>query len=267
MSELNFSDSAATHYDTGLVPIVFKPWAEDFLETRSDWQGKTVLDLAAGTAIVTRLLADKVGPQGTLYSVDINPDMLAIAQQNCAEASNITFIEASADDITIPDESIDIAVCQQGFQFFSDKPAAVSQLYRVLRPGGSVMLSTWCRMEDCEPFNVICQALESIGEQEASDLIRVPFDYMPAEELENHFSVAGFKEVTVQKVTKSLVLQGGIEQAVKIVHSIPIAHLLNAFTPEKKTALKQQLVERYENLTSDGKTFGLLNSNLLTAQK
>lgn len=267
MSEFSFSDSAATNYDDLLVPIIFKPWAESFLAMRSDWQGKSVLDLAAGTGVVTSLLTERVGDQGHVYSMDLNPDMLAIARQNCEGADNVTFMVSSAESIDRPDDSIDILTCQQGFQFFPEKPAAATEIRRVVKPRGAVMLSTWCNIEECDGFHVICQALESIDEQDISNLMRIPFDFMPAEELQSIFEEAGFNEVAVKKVTKPLTMEGGVEQGIKTVYGTPIAPMLEALSSEKQSALKAKLAELYEALATDANTYGLLRSNVLTAQK
>jgi ubiquinone/menaquinone biosynthesis C-methylase UbiE len=268
VSEFDFSNSAATNYDTLLVPIIFKPWAEHFLDTRSDWEGKTVLDMACGTGIVSSLLPDKVGAQGTIYSVDINADMLAVAKQRCeGSPTPIHFIESGADAIEFSDDSIDVIVCQQGFQFFPDKPAAAAQMHRVLRPGGGVMISTWRNIEECDAFNVIVQALESIGEPETGDLMRIPFDFMPPDTLEEAFTSAGFDDVAVETVSRPMTMNGGIEQAIQAVYGTPIAPKLNGLSEEKQTALNEKLGELYAQLASEGNTYGKLRTNLLTAVK
>jgi len=137
MGAMNFNtNSIATNYDDVLVPVIFEPWAMKLIGLYADWDGKTVLDIASGTGIVTRLLAEKVGKNGRILAADINPVMLEIAKQRCANMdTDISFIVSPAHPLDISDESVDVITCQQGFQFFPDQPAAASEMHRVLRNG------------------------------------------------------------------------------------------------------------------------------------
>ncbi|MCP4458437.1 MAG: class I SAM-dependent methyltransferase [Cytophagales bacterium] len=113
------NDSVARAYDNYLVPVLFEPWARQLIQEYQLWTGKNVLDLAAGTGVVTKQLAQQVGIE-KVVAADINGQMLALARKRSeGESANIDFIECSADALKIPNDAIDVVVCQQGFQFFS----------------------------------------------------------------------------------------------------------------------------------------------------
>ena len=125
-NKFDFGDnSVATAYDNVLVPALFDPWARALLDEHRDWHGRRVLDVATGTGIVARLAAERVGPTGAVTGVDLNPEMLARAQKRCADAPvPVELLQSPADQLAATDESVDIVLCQQGFQFFPDRVAA-----------------------------------------------------------------------------------------------------------------------------------------------
>ena len=78
--------------------------------------------------------------------LDINPGMLTVTRIT-ASGSNIEWREASAISMALPDGTFDNVVCQQGLQFFPDKPAALSEMRRVLKSGGRLALACWRSIE------------------------------------------------------------------------------------------------------------------------
>ena len=100
--------------------------------------------MACGTGIVARLVAEKVGPSGTVTGVDLNPGMIEAAQRySSATSVNIEWHQSDVTGLPFADASFDIAFYQQGLQFFPDKPAALSEMRRVLAPGGTLVLTVW----------------------------------------------------------------------------------------------------------------------------
>lgn len=265
----NFSDnSVASAYDNVLVPLVFDPWARRLIEEHAEWEGRRVLDLATGTGVVARLLAEKVGAAGEVIGTDINKEMLAIARQRCAEAeATVRFVESPAHPLQVEDESVDVVVCQQGFQFFPDRAAAASEMHRVLVGTGRVMASTWRPVTECELFGVICEALCAVDAPDIADMMRVPFDFMPETELAAHFESAGFRNVAVRRLEQELVLDGGVPHALETAYATPIAPQLRALPEEKQDAFRRTMSERLDEMCDDGVTMGRMVSNVLIAEK
>jgi ubiquinone/menaquinone biosynthesis C-methylase UbiE len=267
--EFSFGDdSVASAYDSSLVPVLFEPWAVQLIEEHRPWEGRRVLDLATGTGIVAQLLAGQVGPSGKVLGTDTNGKMLALARKRCGGLTpSVEFIECTAHPLEISSDSIDFVVCQQGFQFFPDKRAAAQEIYRVLCNGGKVISTTWRPVAECQFFGTICNALNAIGEPEISDMMRVPFDFMPESELTSHFESAGFANVQLRRQEQDLVIGGGVTHAFGVAYSTPIGPKLRALPDERQVQFQKTLTELLQELSDDGITMGRMVSNVLSAEK
>ena len=133
--------SPAECYERDKVPLMFEPLAQLFLKHVPLKRGDHVLDVACGTGIVTRLVAPVVGPGGQVTGIDISADMLAAARKNATSlGATIQWRLGDAADLPIEDETFDLVLCQQGFQYFSEPTTALREMYRVLVPGGRLAL-------------------------------------------------------------------------------------------------------------------------------
>lgn len=267
--EFSFDDdSVAKAYDAGLVPVLFEPWAERLLEENKPWEGRRVFDLATGSGIVAQLLAGRVGDSGKVLASDINGEMLALAKRRCAGLTTaVEFIESPVHPLAIPSDSVDVVVCQQGFQLFPDKQAAAREIHRVLCDGGEIIATTWLPVAECQFFGAICSSLGAIGESEISDMMRVPFDFMPVSELTNSFKAVGFVNVQLIQQEKDLVMGGGIDHAVEVAYSTPIRMKLLSLPDEQQIEFRKTLSTLLSELSHDGITMGRMVSNVLLARK
>lgn len=267
--EFSFGDdSIAQSYDNILVPSLFEPWAIHLIENNQPWEGIMVLDLACGTGVVTKELACNVGPGGRVIALDINGQMLKIAKSKCNEwDSHIDFIEGSCESIEIADSSLDVVVCQQGFQFFPNKQAASREIYRVLKPGGRVIISTWCPVSECEIFGTICETLEALNEIEISQMMRVPFDFMTQKELKEPFSNAGFSNLELSKQEMNMHLKGAVSNALMVAYATPIAPKLKELSEEKREEFNKVFAAKMQLISQDERNCGQMVSNILKATK
>lgn len=159
------SDSIPDEYERLLVPVVFEPWAEVLLDAVTIAPGSRVLDVACGTGAVTRAAARRVGEEGAVVASDVSAVMLARAASvgASAGAAPIEYREGSADALPVDDGWCDVVLCQQGLQFFSARAAAVSEMRRVLRPGGAAGIAVWATGHPLEPFGPYGDELAAIG--------------------------------------------------------------------------------------------------------
>ena len=179
-------------YEQHMVPALFARWAPDLVEAAGVQSGGRALDVACGTGIVTRLLAERVGPAGAVVGLDINPGMLAVARVVAAQP-NIEWLEGSAVSMALPDATFDSVLCQQGLQFVPDKPAALAEMRRVLTPGGRLALSCWCAIETMPAYLALEQALaRRIGPEQAA---LPPFSLGDADTLRGLVTRTGFRDV------------------------------------------------------------------------
>jgi arsenite methyltransferase len=106
-------------------------------------EGETVLDLGSGGGIDVILSAARVGPTGTVYGLDMTDEMLALARANAREAgvTNVHFLKGVIEDVPLPAESVDVVISNCVVNLSTDKPAVLTELARVLKPGGRVGIS------------------------------------------------------------------------------------------------------------------------------
>ena len=105
--------------------------------------GETVLDLGSGGGIDVLLSARRVSPGGTAYGLDASPDMIALAQENAAQAGvhNAEFLHGHIEDIPLPEGCVDVVISNCVINLSADKPRALAAAFRVLRPGGRLGIS------------------------------------------------------------------------------------------------------------------------------
>jgi SAM-dependent methyltransferase len=107
--------------------------------------GECVLDIGSGPGLLAYEMAAIVGSNGRVCGIDTSEDMLAISRERCAEEPWVEFRKADATRLLFADESFDAAVSTQVYEYVADVPAALGELYRVLRPGGRALVldSDW----------------------------------------------------------------------------------------------------------------------------
>lgn len=145
--------SVADGYRTHLEPVVFAPWAERLLDFAGLATGDRVVDVASGTGVVARAAARRVGREGSVIATDVSADMLDHVRRDGDDGQVIDARVCSAFDLAVPSGSADAVLCQQGLQFFGDPGAALGEMQRVLRPGGSVATAVWLAEKQLDPFS------------------------------------------------------------------------------------------------------------------
>jgi ubiquinone/menaquinone biosynthesis C-methylase UbiE len=190
-------------YEQRLVNPLFRPWAELAVKEMKLSPPDRVLDIACGTGIVARVAKERIGPNGSVVGIDINPDMLAVAR---SVAPDIEWREGSALALPLREgEQFDAVFCQQGLQFFPDKPAAASQMRKALTPGGRIAVATW-RSDDEVPFFL---ELRRVAERHVGPVVDQRYSFGDGAALEALLREAGFHEVRSQKLTRTIRFQDG----------------------------------------------------------
>ena len=192
---LRSSPTPAELYEAYLVPGVHARWTPvllDYAELQAD---QHVLDAACGTGIVARNVAPRVGEKGGVVALDVNPDMLAVARAQPEPAgAAIEWIEADA--TALPDGPFDRVLCQQGLQFFPDRPGATREMRRVLRPGGRAVVSVFQGLEHHDLYRALFEA-EARYLGVPVEAVASPFSLGDAGELRALLVEAGFHRVEV----------------------------------------------------------------------
>lgn len=106
-------------------------------------KGETVLDLGSGGGLDVLLSARRVGPAGTVYGLDMTDEMLALGKRNAETAGmrNVHFLKGLIEEIPLPAESVDVVISNCVVNLSTDKPAVLTEIARVLKPGGRIGIS------------------------------------------------------------------------------------------------------------------------------
>ena len=105
--------------------------------------GQTILDLGCGAGFDTLLAAKKVGPNGKVIGIDVTPQMIVKARNNAGSLGlmNVEFVLGEIEDLPIPNASADLVISNGVFNLCSDKPKVLSEVFRVLKPGGRLQMA------------------------------------------------------------------------------------------------------------------------------
>ena len=200
--DVDFSGSIPANYDRYLGPMFFQPYAEDLavrLQVRPDG---SVLELACGTGIFTRLLRNKLPLTVNLVGTDLNAPMIQIAMGKFGPGKLVQWQEADATNLPFADATYDAVVCQFGLMFVPDKRAAVRETYRVLKPGGTFLFNVWDAMEHNELAKLTHETIASFFERDPPGFYEVPFGYHDRCGVDKLMRQEGFRAIQVSVVPK-----------------------------------------------------------------
>jgi len=190
--------NAPLAYDTHIVDVFLRAYSRRLVEVAAIKPGDRVLDVACGTGVVTRLVANKIGSGGQVVGFDLNADMLARARASRETAAAIEWRLGNATDMPFADATFDCVICQHGLQFIPNKAAAVSEMHRVLADRGRIVVSVWRSIEHCPWQAAIADAVErNMGSEHAAQ-IRSAFSFGDADQLQQVFVAVGFRGVEIR---------------------------------------------------------------------
>ena len=199
----SFSGSIAELYEEYLVPLIFEPYASDLAHRVASLAPGRVLEIAAGTGVVTRHLARTLPATVPVVATDLNQPMLDLAASR-GVAREVEWRQADAMKLPFEDEAFDAVVCQFAAMFFPDKAVAFREARRVLRPGGVFLFSVWDRIEDNEFADVVTQSLVPLYRDDPPRfLARIPHGYHDLASIASDLGRAGFGE-RVESVTLAM---------------------------------------------------------------
>ncbi|ESX22098.1 class I SAM-dependent methyltransferase [Mesorhizobium sp. M0761] len=200
MSETDkvFAGSIPENYDRYMVPLIFEPFAADLARRAASLSPGAVLEVAAGTGVVTRALAPKLSPGASYVVTDLNQPMLDYAASRQAPDSRIQWRQADALALPFEDAAFDLVCCQFGAMFFPDRAAGYREAKRVLKTGGHFLFNVWDRIEENVFANDVTNALAEIFPNDPPRfLARTPHGYNDIALIRGELEAAGFSRVVI----------------------------------------------------------------------
>lgn len=196
-----FVGSIPENYDQGLGPHIFIDYADDLARRVAELNPGKVLELAAGTGIVTRKLRDLLAPDCELVASDLSPPMLEVAKAKFQAGESVQFEQIDATKIGFEEASFDAVACQFGVMFFPDKDRSYAEVRRVLKPGGSYVFNVWGPWESNPFAHIAHRTVEKYFPDDPPGFYKVPFGYHDAEVIKQSVLLAGFTRVNVENLT------------------------------------------------------------------
>ena len=179
------------------------PVAEWLVEAIDPKPGQRVLELAAGPGETGFLVAERLGPDGTLVSTDQSPDMVDVARRRAQELGlgNVEFRVLDGQQIDLDERSFDAVLCRWGYMLMADPDAALRGTRRVLRQGGRLALATWDTPDrnlwmSAPVLQLIARGAFPPPEPGAPG----PFSMADTAQLEQRLASAGFQQIETDKV-------------------------------------------------------------------
>ena len=193
-SDLPAQIAAAEAYEEFFVPALFGQWVTRVAALAQIRTGHHVLDVACGTGALAREAASRVGPSGFVAGVDASPAMLAVAARL---APRLEWRHGTAEALSYPDRRFDAVVSQFGLMFFTDRRQALSEMRRVLKPAGRLVLAVWASLDRAPAYAAEVALLERLAGPRAADALRAPFVLGDPDELAQLVAGAGVEDATI----------------------------------------------------------------------
>ena len=197
----SFIGSIPENYDRFLGPRIFYDFAEDIANRVLDFEPQNVLELAAGTGILTQRLRQKL-PRGChITATDLNPPMLDIAKSKLQTDDKLNFESADATDLPYKASAFDTVVCQFGVMFFPEIQRSYEEVFRTLKPGGQYVFNVWGSLKSNPFARIAHETVTEFFPDDPPGFYQVPFGYNDTDVITASVTDAGFTNVSVEQLS------------------------------------------------------------------
>jgi len=253
VSYRNFSGTGADNYRRYFVPAIATPVSVGLLRAADLQAGERVLDVACGTGLIARLAAEHVGRGGSVTGIDVAPDMIDLAKTTHApQGANIDWQVSDAASLPFPDSAYDVVLCQMGLMFMEDQSAAVAEMRRVAVPGGRVLLNTPGAIQPI--FESMAQAIVEHISPDLGGFVRAVFAMHDPDVVATLLRSAGLHDVSATVSTVTFHLPPPAEFLWQYISVTPMGPVVAAAPDDAKSAMEQQVIERWQPFVADGHT-------------
>lgn len=189
MSELNTQqlEAVAEAYENLLVPALFAEFSRRLVDTADIQSGQHVLDVACGTGILARTIAERVMPNGSVTGVDINPAMLAVARRIAPE---VKWRVGDAEALPYADARFDIVCSQFGLMLFPSPLNALEEMARVLRASGQLAVAVFGSLDNLPAYADLIEVYERCVNKSVADALRMPFSMGDLDRFQSLFTTS-----------------------------------------------------------------------------
>ncbi|MGB0087020.1 MAG: methyltransferase domain-containing protein [Rhodomicrobiaceae bacterium] len=258
-----FAGSIPEMYDRYLVPLLFQSYALDLAERVARIDPRDLLEMAAGTGVLTRAMAARLPAHTRIMATDLNQPMLDYAAARQPDPRWIDWRQADALALPFEDRSFDVVACQFGAMFFPDKIAAYREARRVLKPDGHFLFNVWDQISENEFADVVTEALAAFFPQDPPHfLARTPHGYHEVEQIRDELKAAGFTTISIDPVDRRSTARSPRDPAIAYCQGTPLRNEIEARDAsrleEATNCAAEALARRFGQGAIDGRIRGFV---------
>lgn len=218
----NFIGSIPENYDRFLGPRIFRDFADDISQRVLKFKPHKVLELAAGTGILTRRLRDSLPNECLITATDLNPPMLDVAKLKFQANEEVIFGSADATQLPYAASEFDVVVCQFGVMFFPDIQRSYEEVFRTLKAGGHYVFNVWGPLQNNPFADIAHETVTRFFPDDPPGFYQVPFGYNDADVISNSISKAGFSSVRIETLDITSGIPSSADFATGLVFGNPL---------------------------------------------
>lgn len=266
VSETNFASAIADLYETVLGPYMFEPAARLTAARLAGFEGD-VLEVAAGTGIVTRELDRSLAPGARLTATDLNPPMLEVAAAR-TRSPRVAWRQADAMALPFADAAFDAVVSQYGVMFYPDQVAGHREAWRVLRPGGRYLLGVWDDLAGNPVAEIVHNALAArFPDDPPLFFARTPHGHADTGKHVAALSEAGFTDIAVETATLDAGRFAAERLALGFCQGTPLRHEIVARAPTGLDTATAAVADALRARFGPGEFDSTIRTHLITGLK
>lgn len=261
-----FAGSVPENYDRYMVPLIFEQYATDMAQRAAALSPSDVLEIAAGTGVVTRALAPKLSSTTSYTVTDLNQPMLDYAASRQPPDKRITWRQADAMALPFADASFDLVCCQFGAMFFPDRAAAYREARRILKPNGHFLFSVWDRIEENIFADDVTNTLARMFPDDPPRfLARTPHGYHDTASIRRDVEDAGYSRVTIETRAEVSRASSARIPAVAYCQGTLLRNEIEARAPGKLEAATDEATSAIAAKHGDGEVAAKISAHVILA--
>lgn len=259
-----FTGSIPEIYERCLVPLIFEFYAADLAARVAKLGARNVLEIAAGTGVVTRALAAQL-PDARITATDLNQPMLDLASKRLPD-SRVIWRQADAQALPFENAVFDAVACQFGVMFFPDKIKAYREAKRVLKPGGSYLFNVWDEIANNEFADEVTHALANVFPGDPPRFMaRTPHGYHDMETIRGELGKAGFTKIAIDTIETKSCAASARDVAIAYCQGTPLRSEIEARDASRLEEATKVATEALARRFGSGPIEGRIRAHVITA--
>lgn len=241
------NNSPAIHYDQFFGPLFFEAYALEVENQIDSIQVSTVLEIAAGTGRVTRHIRERIPKSAKLIASDISEDMLSVAKEKLGHL-DIVWRNIDVQRLPFDDDSVELVICCFDYMFVPDRPKPFAEVYRILKPGGLLLFTTWDELKNNAASYISRRIAQEYVEEPVPKSYNLATSMSDVAAIEALLENAGFAKPIIEKVGLFSVSSTAKEATMGLVERSPLYENIKRRNPglidEIKVRLEKELTEK-----------------------